>query len=796
MAWKYKEIRYTSDLLALLSGDLVDFPLLISRTEDSDIQAECSGASWDTCIKFMTADGMADLSFGLYQQSFHNPPAGNVLARVKVTLFAAASVGDPICRLYYSATETGTEDKASTVSDYARYAVPGDYSGDVYLDWKTGDTYAGSGGLSTSNLSAGSFGYSLEFDGVDDVVSESAIWSHQTQGQLTLECRVAGYTTTGSHGPVVTFHSGGHGLSRSGLTSQAYYGLLTDGGGFSSAAVGGGSVFDNDEHDVAVSYDGSNAKLYVDGNLENTSGSISGNVWSNMFRIGNADFAGKISEVRVLPVARDASYVAASRFSNSNPFSSYTFGDEETEGGGPDTYTATAALTGGSSTLSASATFAAGTKTATAALSKSSSTIAASLTFTTPVYTATAALSKASSTLAASATFAAGTKTATAGLSSGSSTLVASATFSPGTKTATASLSKAASTLAASATFTTPVYTAAAALTSTQTTLAASATFTSNTRTASASLTSAASSLAASATFAAGTKTATAALSKASSTLAVTATFTSGAKTAIAGLSSGNSTLAATATFAPGTKTATGTLTGASSVLASSATFVAPAYTATATLASSSSTLASVVITSGLRTATAALASSPSTLVVAASATLRNAQLSIRVYGAGVAYATSAELSIKPSYATAGELSIAAATIAPPDESYAVHVGQGVVFMTWTHPTPEKVDHYEVYACETAEGNYQLVHRSTKMRAVIRNVPIGFSVYFRVVAIGKNRAVSTESSVFRGRFNSTTVTLAVTGIAGSIIPKDAIFTKIDEATGTLIAFAATDQVTL
>lgn len=66
------------------------------------------------------------------------------------------------------------------------------------------------------------------------------------------------------------------------------------------------------------------------------------------------------------------------------------------------TFTATASLTGGSTTLAASATFAAGTKTASAALSGGATTLAASASRTNPVYTASASLTGGSTTLAAS----------------------------------------------------------------------------------------------------------------------------------------------------------------------------------------------------------------------------------------------------------------------------------------------------------------------------------------------------------------------------------------------------------
>ena len=185
-------------------------------------------------------------------------------------------------------------------------------------------------------------------------------------------------------------------------------------------------------------------------------------------------------------------------------------------------FTAAVGLTGGSSTLAATAAFDAAA-----------------------AFTATAALSGGTSTLAGSATFAPGTHTASAALSGAPSTLAASSTFAPGTHTASAALSGPASTLAALATFTTPSYTAAAALSGSSATLAASVTFATPVYTATAGLTGASSALAASATFAPGTKTAAANLVGSMSAMVAAAIHTTPSYTAAADLVSLPSLLSA-----------------------------------------------------------------------------------------------------------------------------------------------------------------------------------------------------------------------------------------------------------
>lgn len=145
MTWtKYKEIKYAAD--GIPAENLTDFPKLVSITADADIASELSGGGG---IKFTSADGLTDLSFGLYPST--DLAAGTVLARVKVTLLTAASVGDVICRLYYSSSESTTEDKAGTVSaDYVLFMpLEEDPSGSApqMLDWVSEANLGTSGGV-------------------------------------------------------------------------------------------------------------------------------------------------------------------------------------------------------------------------------------------------------------------------------------------------------------------------------------------------------------------------------------------------------------------------------------------------------------------------------------------------------------------------------------------------------------------------------------------------------------------------------------------------------------------------
>lgn len=185
MAWTlYKEIKYDTD--GIPAENLTDFPKLVSIAADADITAECSGGGG---IKFTSADGLTDLDFGLYPST--DITSGDILARVKVTLLTAANVGDVICRLYYSSTETTTEDKAGTVSaNYALFlTMDEDPSGGApqIIDWTANNNDCTSGGTMTSgDLVAGQVGSGIDFDGTDDRLSETS-YSGESGNPVTIE---------------------------------------------------------------------------------------------------------------------------------------------------------------------------------------------------------------------------------------------------------------------------------------------------------------------------------------------------------------------------------------------------------------------------------------------------------------------------------------------------------------------------------------------------------------------------------------------------------------------------------
>lgn len=174
----------------------------------------------------------------------------------------------------------------------------------------------------------------------------------------------------------------------------------------------------------------------------------------------------------------------------------------------------------------------------------------------------------------------------------------------------------------------------------------------------------------------------------------------------------------------------------------------------------------------------------------------RNARLSIRTHGHGVSESAAGRLQIRAGVTAGGRLSIIAPSIQPVTNAYGAHAGQGVVLLTWLHPDHERVLRYDIYASDSPVVNYELVSSVDAKRATIRGMPMGANIYFRVVSIGKNGAVSDYCQVIQGKAEKPQVTMNVTGIAGSTIPSGSIFTSFEDESNSFIVISAAGVITL
>lgn len=135
---------------------------------------------------------------------------------------------------------------------------------------------------------------------------------------------------------------------------------------------------------------------------------------------------------------------------------------------------------------------------------------------------------------------------------------------------------------------------------------------------------------------------------------------------------------------------------------------------------------------------------------------------------------------------------IATPFIDPPVSPLAVHMGQGTLYLGWGHPFPDRVDTYELLFSLNHGGPYVKYPTGEfrSLRGTVKNVPIGITIYLQVRAIGKNGAVSTLTQVKKGKFYQPLVSMKVRAISGSKISSGALFSSVDQETGTLITIQA------
>lgn len=341
MAWtKYKEIRYA--LPGIPGANLSGFPKLIEIAADADIAAELSFGGG---IKFTSPNGLTDLPFGLYPGV--DPSFGDVLARVKLDPLTAASVGDVLCRLYYSAVESTTEDKAGTVSNGYSLFLPLEEdpggSAPQMFDWVT-ETYVGTSGGGMSGNPPGQVGNGLSFDGSNDTVAlptSLGIGTADFTAEIIAQSvgGVGPLTILLGADPSAVAFTAGWALFVSAGVLNLY--TVSSPGPAATTATGVTPVDDGGMHHLAGVRQGTSLATYVDGALD---GSVTGTARNCTAGAEAIAFAGPwarwhglMDECRISSVARSADWL------------SYVYADESDN---PTTFTLSAEQGGGGMSFS------------------------------------------------------------------------------------------------------------------------------------------------------------------------------------------------------------------------------------------------------------------------------------------------------------------------------------------------------------------------------------------------------------------------------------------------------------
>lgn len=174
-----------------------------------------------------------------------------------------------------------------------------------------------------------------------------------------------------------------------------------------------------------------------------------------------------------------------------------------------------------------------------------------------------------------------------------------------------------------------------------------------------------------------------------------------------------------------------------------------------------------------------------------------DAYAGLRPYGSGTSAYADVDAGIARSVRGEAIAGIAADAIAPPTNPLCVHLGNGVVLFGWTPPSfadPSQLQ-YEIFACESLNGTYiDIATQLAGNRTILRSIPVGITAYFQIRTVLPSGFRSTFAQCKLGRVVQSSFRMNIRSIAESYITKGAIFSMIDQATGSIIAFQTNSTI--
>jgi hypothetical protein len=336
--WEYrKEIVIDS---AKVDGDLTDFPVVVHLDADADLAANAQASGDD--IAFVAPDEATQLS---HEIELYDSATGTLWAHVRLP--SLSSTSDTTIFLYYGNPDASNQEAASAVWDEDTAGVwhldeeeSGIGTADLYSD-SSGNGYDGEDEVSATGQD-GIIADGQRFDGVDDYVEvPHTLLDGQTTATLT------GWVKTstpggfrGLFGNRLFLNQNGGGLTLR-LNDADKVSLIVNGWndtGEKSVTADFADKIDGAWHFLAATYDGSTARIYIDGTEVASKGITTTFDAPPFVDIGRYKWIdegsafyheGEIDEVRMSATTRSADWIATQYANQDDPLSFYSVGQQE-----------------------------------------------------------------------------------------------------------------------------------------------------------------------------------------------------------------------------------------------------------------------------------------------------------------------------------------------------------------------------------------------------------------------------------------------------------------------------------
>jgi 6-phosphogluconolactonase (cycloisomerase 2 family) len=332
-----KKITFSA---STVSTNLTDFPVLVNLTSSNFDFTKAQSGGQD--IRFSDSDGSTALNYEIEKWNANTQLAS---VWVKVPQVNASSTNDYIY-MYYGDSTAADGQNASGTWDSNFKAV-----------WHLDENPAGSAPQMSDSSGNGNSATSNSMSSSDNIAGQIASSTRFGTGgastkyltkadNATLDLSTAGtieawvYAINANNGNGIIHKGQLHAFTDEAYSLQTYSGPGVDfyinAGGGTNTFLSGSTFSQNAWHHIVGTWDGTNAKIYIDGTLDASVGStVSVLNSSGALQIGTQTldspsseaWQGNLDDPRISDIARSAAWIRAEYLNGTNAFN--TFGSEE-----------------------------------------------------------------------------------------------------------------------------------------------------------------------------------------------------------------------------------------------------------------------------------------------------------------------------------------------------------------------------------------------------------------------------------------------------------------------------------